>query len=77
MCKNENLASGCKVESFDPYIISERVVVDRLYNPNYGDDRVCECGHKYYRHFDTYEDMKDVGCKYCCCFEFKEKISNQ
>lgn len=35
------------------------------YDPNYGDDRLCKCGHPYYRHFDTYEDMAPVGCKYC------------
>lgn len=35
------------------------------YNPKYGDDRICVCGHAYYRHFDTYESMYAVGCKYC------------
>jgi len=44
------------------------------YNPNYGDNRICECGHAYHRHFDSYEDMDPVGCKYCSCYEFKEKI---
>ena len=42
------------------------------YNSNYGDERICECGHPYYRHFDTYEQMSPVGCKYCGCFKFKE-----
>jgi len=28
----------------------------------------CECGHAYYRHFDTYDNMRAVGCKYCDCF---------
>jgi hypothetical protein len=46
---------------------------DKKYNPKYGDDRICECGHSYERHFDSYEDMNPVGCKYCQCFEFKEK----
>lgn len=45
----------------------------RQYNPNYGDDRMCKCGHRYYRHFDTYENMEAVGCKYCYdCFTFEE-----
>ncbi len=50
-----------------PYLITEQVVtvVTRQYNPNYGDDRVCLCGHPYYRHFDTYADMDPIGCKYC------------
>lgn len=47
----------------------------RKYNPNFGDDRKCTCGHPYYRHFDTYEEMAPVGCKYCECssgFELAE-----
>lgn len=56
-----------------PYIVTERVVVDRKYNPNYGDDRICKCGHEYYRHFDSYEDMEAVGCKYCGCWDFTEE----
>ena len=55
-----------------PYILTERTVIDREYNPKYGDGRICECGHPYYRHFDTYENMYPCGCKYCQCFEFKE-----
>lgn len=42
------------------------------YNKDFGDDKICECGHTYYRHFDTYDDMYPLGCKYCECFEFKE-----
>ena len=37
------------------------------YDHTFGDDRVCSCGHTYYRHFDTYDDMRAVGCKYCEC----------
>lgn len=44
------------------------------YNASYGDSRVCECGHPYHRHFDSHEDMAPVGCKYCGCYKFKEKI---
>lgn len=42
------------------------------YNSEFGDDRVCECGHSYYRHFDWAEEYR-CSCKYCGCFEFKEK----
>ncbi len=35
------------------------------YDPNYGDNKLCKCGHPYHRHFDSYEDMSPVGCKYC------------
>ena len=54
-----------------PYIETTRVVVNKAYNPDYGDDRICKCGHPYYRHFDGYDNNKAVGCKYCDCFEFK------
>lgn len=40
------------------------------YDPNFGDDRICRCGHTYYRHFDTYEGMASIGCKYCLCEGF-------
>jgi hypothetical protein len=60
-----------------PYIITERIVIDMAYNPNYGDHRMCTCGHVYYRHFDSYEDNEPAGCKYCGCFEFVEKLDNE
>lgn len=47
----------------------------RKYNPAYGDDRLCICGHPYYRHFDSYEDNAPVGCKYCSCYTFTEAKS--
>lgn len=54
-----------------PYLTEIRVEVK--YNPKFGDDRICKCGHAYYRHFDTYEDMEPCGCKYCMCYRFEEK----
>ena len=56
-----------------PYLEEATVRITQRYNPNYGDDRECKCGHAYYRHFDSYEDMDAIGCKYCRCYEFKEK----
>jgi hypothetical protein len=35
------------------------------YDPSIADDTLCLCGHTYYRHFDTYDNMSPVGCKYC------------
>jgi hypothetical protein len=53
-----------------PYLISYDVERVKTYNPNFGDDQLCKCGHQYHRHFDTYEDMYPSDCKYCCCREF-------
>jgi hypothetical protein len=60
-----------------PYLETKRIVIDRKYNPNYGDDRICECGHPYYRHFDTYDNMNPCGCKYCECMEFKLAVKDK
>lgn len=59
-----------------PYIIKSVVTRYRLYNPKYGDHRICECGHTYERHFDGFEPElhKAVGCKYCRCYTFKERV---
>lgn len=57
-----------------PYIFNVVTDRQRAYNPNYGDDRECTCGHAYYRHFDSYDDNYPCGCKYCPCDEFKEKV---
>lgn len=38
------------------------VVYDKTFR-----DVICKCGHPYHRHFDSYEDMAPVGCKYCQC----------
>ena len=55
-----------------PYIETEVIVkaIFREYNPEYGDEKLCKCRHSYYRHFDSYEGMAPVGCKYCQCDEF-------
>lgn len=54
-----------KVKEIKPY-------VNESYNPNYGDNRLCKCGHTYERHFDSYDNMYPVGCKYCGCTKFEE-----
>ena len=57
-----------------PYLEETIVKVIKKYNPNYGNDRLCNCGHEYYRHFDTYDEMAPIGCKYCDCYEFVENV---
>jgi hypothetical protein len=61
----------------EPYLYKYKLVKERQYNPDFGDDRICICGHPYYRHFDTYESMEPCGCKYCQCWEFKEFMPNE
>lgn len=55
-----------------PYLEYEYKVIVRKYNPNYGDNRICKCGHPYNRHFDFYENGEACGCKYCGCEMFEE-----
>lgn len=66
----EGTESNSYLEGFEIRKIS-------LYNPNYNGNRECECGHDYGRHFDSYEDMDPVGCKYCRCRTFKPKKENE
>jgi len=40
----------------------------------YPSDTLCTCGHPYHRHFDGYDNMAPVGCKYyssCECERFE------
>jgi len=55
----------------EPYLIKKKVIIEKHYNPKYGDDRLCKCGHPYHRHFDGYDGNAAVGCKYCQCYEFE------
>ena len=41
------------------------IMGDKAYDPDFGDARLCTCGHVYYRHFDPFEGYAPVGCKYC------------
>lgn len=70
-------APPCSAAVEIPYIVTTRIVEDRHYNAKFGDDRVCKCGHAYYRHFDPYEGMCACGCKYCECYTFDEATGEQ
>ncbi len=75
----EAYESGVCIDNSGPYICSYVITIDSKYNPNYGDDKVCKCGHSYYRHFDSqrrslYEDVDSIGCKYCGCNHFELAI---
>ncbi len=41
------------------------------YDETFGDEKLCNCGHPYRRHFDSYDDNCHVGCKYCECFDWE------
>lgn len=56
-----------------PYLEEVYVEVIKKYNPQYGNSRICKCGHKYHRHFDSYDYMEAIGCKYCDCNNFIEE----
>ena len=60
-----------------PYLEYEYKTTIKKYNPNYGDNRMCVCGHSYYRHFDSWESMQPIGCKYCMCDNFVEDLNYQ
>ncbi len=47
----------------------------QMYDPKFGDSKLCECGHFYERHFDSYDNMDPVGCKYCSCYEFTLSVT--
>lgn len=48
--------------------------VSSSYDPDFGDGKECACGHTYERHFDTYDNMAPVGCKYCDCYEWHSGV---
>ena len=73
-CSGDNsVTASCKtvVQNFEKDLLKYYKPMYVLqYDRNYGDDKLCKCGHPYYRHFDTYDDMYPCGCKYCECEEF-------
>ena len=48
------------------------IQINRLWNPDIDQDALCNCSHPYHRHFDSYEDMYPIGCKYCGCDTFND-----
>lgn len=54
-----------EIVNYAPPPLSEEDQIAEQYDENFGDNKECLCGHPYYRHFDTYDNMSAVGCKYC------------
>lgn len=72
-CRNKYVLNLLEKHKEGPYIVGKvETIIEKKYNPNYGDDRICKCGHPYYRHFDSYDDEYYIGCKYCSCSNFVE-----
>lgn len=47
----------------------------KIYDPEFGDHRMCKCGHVYYYHFNP-RTLKHYGCVFsynCDCEQFEEK----
>lgn len=55
------------------YKTNTEIYIEKVYNPKYGDNKVCICGDSYEKHFDSWDEMTACGCKYCECDHFKEK----
>lgn len=64
-------ASLFKLYKEPPYLVRTVTTEIYSYNPAYGNP-LCQCGHTYYSHFDSFDNMKPVGCKYCGCERFIE-----
>jgi hypothetical protein len=47
--------------------------IDSHWDGSKDQNALCKCGHIYYRHFDTCDEMISVGCKYCDCKKFEDK----
>ena len=70
----DSYESGVGVDTTGPYICSYVITIHSKYNSNFGDNKLCKCGHVYWRHFDSYEDWESCGCKYCGCNNFELAI---
>jgi hypothetical protein len=68
---NSELAIEYDRKEYGGVIVEVEFLVKSMkYDPQYGFDTLCQCGHTYYRHFDSYEDRLPVSCKYCECTRF-------
>jgi hypothetical protein len=65
------LAGPAQALAARPQTVTEATI----YDPVFGDEKMCQCGHTYYRHFDSYEEMKPIGCKYCGCDKFQSTLT--
>jgi hypothetical protein len=62
------------INRLEKIVQPDKVRIPPVYDPNFGDEKLCVCTHSYYRHFDTYTGMFPIGCKYCPCQTFELKV---
>lgn len=60
-------------EKFNELAQVQNQMSAEVWNPKLDQNALCDCGHTYYRHFDSWDDMAAIGCKYCGCHEFQPK----
>ena len=56
-----------------PYLIKAEVVYTKYYNPDYGDNQLCKCGHAYVQHFQDGLPIPWCEDTLCFCKEFETK----
>lgn len=71
---NHESSSSREISQIIDIVYEINNAVGRLWNPEYNQSERCTCGHPYERHFDGYDDMRAVGCKYCECFTFSKVV---
>jgi len=57
-----------------PYIETYRLTLQKEYDPNFGDQKVCQCGHNYDMHFPAFS-KKITSCKFCNCRIFQHPLN--
>lgn len=67
-------ATGEELFGADEKVAKVIQTVVQVYDKKFGDDRVCQCGHTYIRHFDWGDEYR-LGCKYCDCQKFVERTA--
>lgn len=58
----------------DAFLLELQTVQVLKYNPEYGDEEPCECGHPYKTHFDS--TGLHIPCYHCDCEGFVEDTEN-
>ncbi len=69
----QSLLEGRTEETAVTLFHAIRIQLSRLWDKDRNQEARCICGHPYHRHFDSWDDMEPIGCKYCECYTFEEQ----